>query len=341
MARKASYVPKELPMPSFSLGFTDSSQEETLSQEREPESQKGKSPKTQKLIEQLEELVEKIANSGEQEMSGDMKEKCYLWATRVKTYGDGTTNEYDPVCTLNAQELLILSKVHFASLKAATYIEAEIVNAMCLILNRRNIKRFEEEIYCLPPNIVNMTIKNHAVGDFLQLKSKKPFIVEDYPMFILFLNLKKLASHPYTCPSEPRMKLNKFVGYVISKMRVYAGGTSQKKDREIEPPYIGISGQKTKHKSFTLGILLLCCLCMKWLEIIHPENIKKEKYEWDNWTQVEVDHFRVEFTSQILFHEMNRDRDEAIRGSERVRLSKPSSLLLSPYCQIDSYEHFL
>ncbi|RYQ99078.1 hypothetical protein Ahy_B07g086936 [Arachis hypogaea] len=214
-----------------------------------------------------------------------MKEKCYLWATRVKTYGDGTTNEYEPVCILNAQAPLIMSKVHFTSLKAATYIEAEIVNVICLILNRQNIKKFEEEIYRFPPNIVvtctNMAIGNHPGAEFLQPKSKMPFMVDDYPMFIPFLDLKKLASHPYvadvrkrkfyildlyhkTCPSEARTKLNKFVGYV------------------------------------------------------------------------EVDHFRVEFASRILFHEMNRDRDEAIRGSEALRLSKPSLLLLSPYCQIDS-----
>ncbi|RYR11025.1 hypothetical protein Ahy_B05g079517 [Arachis hypogaea] len=77
---------------------------------------------------------------------------------------------------------------------------------------------------------------------------------------------------------------------------------------------------------------------MKWLEIIQPENVKRGKYEWDNWTQEEVYHFRVEFASRILFHEMNQDRGEAIRGSDAESLSKPSSLLLTPYFQIDSYD---
>ncbi|RYR69333.1 hypothetical protein Ahy_A03g015882 isoform A [Arachis hypogaea] len=156
------------------------------------------------------------------------------------------------------------------------------------------------------------------------------FKVEDYPIFIPFLDLKKLASHRYIkywwiwvadvrkkkfyildpyhkeCPSKARIKLNTFVGYVISRMRVYAGGSFlRKKDREIEPPYISISGQKTSYD---------CAI-----------------YE-------EVDHFKVEFASWILFHEMNQDRNEAIRENETVRLSKPSSLLLSPYCQIDSYD---
>ncbi|RYR50981.1 hypothetical protein Ahy_A06g026044 [Arachis hypogaea] len=247
-------------------------------------------------------------------MSTEMKEKWYIWAIHMKTYGDGSTNEYDTVYTLNAQDRYILSKVHFASLKADTHIEVDIVSAMCLILNKQNIKRN----ILSPSDIVNMAVENHPNGEFLQPKTNKPFKVEDYPMFIPFLDLKKLASHPYifapvcysnhwwlwvadarkrkfyildpyhkTCPSDARMNLNKFI--------------------EIEPPYINISGQKTRGK-----------------------------YEYDNWTQDEVDHYRVEYASRILFHEMNQDKGEVIRESDAIRLSKPSSLLLSPYCQIDS-----
>ncbi|QHO51731.1 uncharacterized protein DS421_2g33440 [Arachis hypogaea] len=230
MARTASYIPKQDPMPSFSLGLTDSSQEEASTQEgaATQEGQRAKTPETPKLIEQLRELVEKITGSGVKTegktppihkqsgeesfqkfetpartnvMSAEMKEKCYIWATRVKTYADGKTNEYDTVCTLNAQDKYIISKIHFASLQADTHIEAEIVSAMCLILNQQNIKRFQEEIY---------------------------FLCYDRAIYV-----------------------------------------------------------------------------MKWLEIIQPENVKRGKYEWDNWTQDEVDHYRVEYASPILFHEMN------------------------------------
>ncbi|KAL4374276.1 hypothetical protein AHAS_Ahas05G0165600 [Arachis hypogaea] len=176
MARTASYVPREIPLPSFSLSLTDSSQEETQSQDGEgkPEPQVKKSSKTIILIEELDVLVEKIAKNEKKTpmdfaegksppiekhtvghifdkfetparrnlLSAEMKEKCYLWATRIRTYGDGTTNGYDLVCTLNAQQPLVLSKVYFASLKATSYIEADIVSTMCLILNQENIKRF-------------------------------------------------------------------------------------------------------------------------------------------------------------------------------------------------------
>ncbi|RYQ82612.1 hypothetical protein Ahy_B10g101195 [Arachis hypogaea] len=252
------------------------------------EAQVVKNPETTILIEELDVLVEKIAKSGEKKtpdfsdgktlptakqtvgqifekfetplkrnlMSPEMREKCYLWVTRIRTYADDSTDEYNSLCKLNAQQPLVLSRVHFASLKAKSYIEAD-----------------------------NMAIENLPNGEFLQPKSKKPFNVEDYPMFLPFLDRKKLASHPY--------------GYVISRIR---------KDREIEPLYIDISGQKTEYKSFTLK----------------------------NCT--DVDHFRVEFASRILFHDMNRDRDATIMESEKMRLSKPSAALLSPYYQVDSYD---
>ncbi|RYR35010.1 hypothetical protein Ahy_A10g050101 [Arachis hypogaea] len=211
-------------------------------------------------------------------MSAEMKEKCYLWATRIRTYADDTTDE-----------------VHFASLKATSHI-----------------------------------------GEFLQPKSKKPFNVKDYPSFIPFLDQKKLASHSYifspVCYSDhwwmwvADVKRKNFIyltpitrhlRYVISRIRVYAGAPLKRKDREIEPPYIDISGQKTPYD---------CAIyVMKWLEIIEPQN-------------VEVDHFRVEYTFRILFYDMNRDRDAVIKGSETMILSKPSATLLSPYCQVDSYD---
>ncbi|RYR20652.1 hypothetical protein Ahy_B03g065845 [Arachis hypogaea] len=386
MARIASYVPKTDPVPSFSLGLTDSSQEGASTQETE----RAKSPETANFLEQLDDLVQKIASSAAKEKSkspqiqreigressgkfetseginqitDDMKEKCYIWGTRLKTYADGGTNEYDHMCTLIAQDNYILNRMHLASLQAESYIESEIVSAMCIILNQKNDKRFQEQVYCLPPpDIVNMALSKHPKGEFISPKTNKEFKVEDYPSFIPFIDAKKLTSHRYIfapvcysghwwlwvidttkrrchildplhkkAPSEERKQLNKFTGYVFSRLRAYAGGEPLKKDekeKEIKASYVKISGQKS---SYDCAIYV-----MKWLELIEPENIKKGKYEWDNWKQEEVDHYRVEYASQILFSEMNKERDQAIRESNAIRLSKPSSVLLSPFCQINS-----
>ncbi|RYR66700.1 hypothetical protein Ahy_A03g012763 [Arachis hypogaea] len=133
-------------------------------------------------------------------------------------------------------------------------------------------------------------------------------------MFIPYLDMKKLASHPYIIGGYGWRMLKKgnFVSltritrldYVISRMRVFTGGKPLiKKDDQIEPSYVDIAGQKM---SFDCAVY------------------------------AEVDHFRVEYASRILFHEMNQDKDRAIQESEAIRLSKPFPALLSPYCQLDS-----
>ncbi|RYR31371.1 hypothetical protein Ahy_B01g056187 [Arachis hypogaea] len=386
MARTATYVPKTYPgVPSFSLGLTDSSQEGASTQETE----RAKSPEAANLLEQLDDLVQKIASSaakgknkspqiqretgGESsakfetpgainQITDDMKQKCYIWGTRLKEDADGNTNEYEEMCTLIAQNEYILMRMHLASLQAKSDIESQIVSAICLILNQKNKKRFQEQIYCLPPDIVSMALSDHPNGEFISPKTNKEFRVEGYPSFIPFIDRKKLTSHPYIfapvchsghwwlwminttkqkchildslhkkAPSEERKQINKFNGYVFSILRAYVGGEPLEKDekeKEIKASYVKISGQKT---SYDYAIYV-----MKWLELIEPENIKKGKYKWDNWKQEEVDHYRVEYASRILFSEMNKQRDRTIRESSAIRLSKPSSVLLSPFCQINS-----
>ncbi|KAL4306073.1 hypothetical protein AHAS_Ahas16G0141800 [Arachis hypogaea] len=305
------------------------------------------------------------------QITDDMKQKCYIWGTRLKEDADGNTNEYEEMCTLIAQDEYILMRMHLASLQAKSDIESQIVSAICLILNQKNEKRFQEQIYCLPPRycgkcyfykLWSMALSDHPEGEFISPKTNKEFRVEDYPSFIPFIDRKKLTSHPYIfapvchsghwwlwlinttkrkchildplhkkAPSEERKQINKFTGYVFSRLRAYAGGEPLQKDekeKEIKASYVKISGQKT---SYDCAIYV-----MQWLELIEPENIKKGKYKWDNWKQEEVDHYRVEYASWILFSEMNKQRDRAIRESSAIRLSKPSSVLLSPFCQINS-----
>ncbi|QHO20026.1 uncharacterized protein DS421_11g334240 [Arachis hypogaea] len=263
---------------------------------------------------------------GINQITDDMKEKCYIWGTRLKTYADGSTDEYDHICTLMAQDNYILFRMHLASLQAESYIESEIVSAMCHILNRKNDKRFQEQ---------SMALSKHPNGKFISSKTNKEFRIFAPVCYSGHWWLWVIDTTKQRCrildplhkkaPSNEKNQLNKFTGYVFSRLRAYAGGEPLQKDekeKEIKASYVKISGQKSRYKF--------------WLELIEPENIKKGKYEWDNWKQEEADHYRVEYASRILFSEMNKERDQAIRESNAIRLSKPSSVLLSPFCQINS-----
>ncbi|RYQ89843.1 hypothetical protein Ahy_B09g096277 isoform M [Arachis hypogaea] len=159
-----------------------------------------------------------------------------------------------------------------------------------------------------------MALSDHPNGEFVSPKTKKEFRVEAYPSFIPFIDRKKLTSHPYIfapvcyaghwwlwlintrkrkcqildplhkiAPTDERKTINKFTGYVFSRLITYAGGKPLQKaerEKEIKSPYVKISGQKT---SYDCAVYV-----MKWMEIIEPENIKKGKYQWDNWPQVTV-----------------------------------------------------
>ncbi|RYQ83119.1 hypothetical protein Ahy_B10g101738 [Arachis hypogaea] len=317
MARTATYVPKTDPgVPSFSLGLTDSSQEGASTQETERE----KSLEAANLIEQLDDLGKNKSpqiqretggeSSGKFETPGatnqitdDMKQKCYIWEMRLKEDADGNTNEYEEMCTLIAQDEYILMRMHLASLQAKSDIESQ-----------------------------SMALSDHPDGEFISLKTNKEFRVEDYPSFIPFIDRKKLTSHPYifapVCYSGHwwlwLINSTKRKCHILDPLHKKAPSDERKKINKF------IVSQKI---SYDCAIYV-----MKWLELIEPKNIKKGKYEWDNWPQIteEVDHYRVEYASRILFSEMNKQRDRAIRESSAIRLSKPSSVLLSPFCQINS-----
>ncbi|QHO24002.1 uncharacterized protein DS421_12g368510 [Arachis hypogaea] len=186
------------------------------------------------------------------------------------------------------------------------------------------------------------------------------FDVEQYAHHRQFLDKRKLVSHPFLfvpiCNGahwwlwiadvkkkkfyvldpinkpkkhilESRVMLNKFVGLIISQMRVYAGAKLLMEDglgKEAE--YIQLNGERT---DYDCGIYV-----MKWLETIDPRKIKSGKrYKYRVWTQEEIDDFRYQYGPNLLLHEMNKIRKQVIRKSKAIRLSKPSAALSSPYCK--------
>nr|XP_029144906.1 uncharacterized protein LOC112709606 [Arachis hypogaea] len=211
MARTASYVPKtDLPMPSFSLGLTDSSQEGASTQETERE----KSPEAATMLEQLDSLVQKLASSaskgkdespqirretggessakfetsgGTNQIPDDMKEKCYIWGTRLKEDAKGDTNEFEEICTLTGQGQYILMRTHLASLQANSDIECQ-----------------------------SMALSDHPRGEFISPKMNREFRGYVFSRLIAYAGGKPLEKG--------------------------------EKEKEIKAPYVKISGQKTRRR---------------------------------------------------------------------------------------------
>ncbi|KAL4371235.1 hypothetical protein AHAS_Ahas06G0145500 [Arachis hypogaea] len=75
---------------------------------------------------------------------------------------------------------------------------------------------------------------------------------------------------------------------------------------------------------------------MKWLEIVDPKKIKKRKIHMEELKTEQVDHFRLEYASLILFDEINQLKGKAIEESIAIKLFKSSATLLSPYRRFTS-----
>ncbi|RYR62774.1 hypothetical protein Ahy_A04g020522 [Arachis hypogaea] len=212
----------------------------------------------------------------EKEITEELKEQCYHWMTQLKETKD-TTNEYDTIFMLNHEAHLEGLRHHFLSLMPRQDVENTVVNAVCMILNDRKCRWFEEEIYfylsssaCkneLKYASLNFMLENYGVN-YIDPNTNKAYR-------IIFLT-RKLASHPFlfapVCNGgrwwlwiadvkkkafyvldpvnkkkdeipETIIKLKKFVvRLIVSQMRVYSGAKPLINDGEgVEAEYIKLS----------------------------------------------------------------------------------------------------
>ncbi|RYR03139.1 hypothetical protein Ahy_B06g081978 [Arachis hypogaea] len=278
----------DLSAPSFSLGFSQSSEEATLTQEGEPPANMKKSQDNLILVEELEELEELVE----------------VINTRV-------------AATLN-----------YAKQKSPS---PEKVQPTLSFLNKFKTPMRQKEI----TNDLkkkefhwNAALASHQ-GKFIHPKTNKPFQIKDYQDYIPYLPQFAMCSiggygwwmlkrrnfmsltHQTKNFLQKTTEINKFVGFIISQMRVFFGEKPLiNNDESVEAPYVNISGQRTTYQTFLFN-----------------------KFYCDF---EQVDHFRVEYASLILFDKMNQLKDKAIQESETIRLSKSFVALLSSYNTFES-----
>ncbi|RYQ97578.1 hypothetical protein Ahy_B08g093659 [Arachis hypogaea] len=179
---------------------------------------------------------------------------------------------------------------------------------------------------------------SHGV-DYTDPRTKKAyrFDIDQYAYHRRFLDKRKLASHPFYMKGvwfsgfaslySLFMSLSGINNFPDKGLR--RGGTLMEDGEGEEAKYIALNGQRT---DYDCDIYV-----MKWLETIDPRKIKSGKrYQYKAWTQEEIDDFRHEYGPHILLHKMNKIRDQVIRTSKAIRLSKPSAALSSLCCKFSS-----
>ncbi|RYR36390.1 hypothetical protein Ahy_A09g041351 [Arachis hypogaea] len=249
-------------------------------------------------------------------ISKELIEKSYHWMTHMKMTKD-SSNEYDTIFVLKREALYEGLREYFMSLMPKNKCMPRIHS---MILNQIKVRHYQEQVYIVPLDIVNFILETHGV-DYTDKTTNKTyrFDIDQYAHHRQFLDKRKLASHPFLTHwwlwiadvnkkkfyvlepinkpkkdiPESRVKLNKFVGLIISQRRVYAGTEPLMEDRLREKAeYIPLNGQRT---NYDCGIYM-----MKWLETIDPRKIKSGKrYKYKAWTQEEIDDFRYQYGLRI------------------------------------------
>ncbi|XP_020967414.1 uncharacterized protein LOC107617172 [Arachis ipaensis] len=112
---------------------------------------------------------------------------------------------------------------------------------------------------------LSMALSDHPEGEFISSKTNKEFrifapVCHSGHWWLWLINTTKRKCHILDplhkkAPSEERKQINKFTGYVFSRLRAYAGGEPLQKDekeKEIKASYVKISGQKTRRRWTTI-----------------------------------------------------------------------------------------
>ncbi|RYR16479.1 hypothetical protein Ahy_B04g073508 [Arachis hypogaea] len=139
-------------------------------------------------------------------------DKCYHWMTHVKQT-KYSTNEYEPLFVLKHEGLYEGLREYFMSLKPEEQVHAVVVSIRSLILNEIKTKRYQEQIYIMPMDIVNFIMGTY--GDKYDDKNTKK-VHRHWWLWIADVNNKKfyvldpINKKPDDIP-DSRKEINKFV----------------------------------------------------------------------------------------------------------------------------------
>ncbi|MED6118958.1 hypothetical protein PIB30_007848 [Stylosanthes scabra] len=112
-------------------------------------------PQTMDAIDEIDDQLQKNPNLlrtpdplGTSHILADMERRVAIWGTVPK--GD---NEWLPVFKLKGDKLLDALRYQFKSMQPTKYVDIQVVSIMCNLLNRTPGERYQNLIYCVPPEL--------------------------------------------------------------------------------------------------------------------------------------------------------------------------------------------
>ncbi|KAL4293208.1 hypothetical protein AHAS_Ahas18G0105100 [Arachis hypogaea] len=249
--------------------------------------------------------------------------------THVKQTKDGT-NEYEAVFVLKHEALYEGLREYFMSLMPKEQVHATVVSIHSMILNERKVKRYQEQIYIVPLDIVNCMLETHGVS-YIDKSTNKAyrFDIEQYAHNRQFLDKRKLASHPFLF--VPICNGGHWWLWIadVNKKKFYVLDPVNKLPEDIPDSRKELNKFVVRINNFSdEGLCWGGTLNGGWpgsRSRVYPT-------KWLTY-KGEIDNFRYQYGPHLLLHEMNKIRDQVILESQAIRLPKSSAALSSPYCQ--------
>ncbi|MED6208055.1 hypothetical protein PIB30_041447 [Stylosanthes scabra] len=242
---------------------------------------------------------------GTDDIIADMERRVAVWGTIPK--GD---NEWLPVFRLRGDKHLEALRYQFKSMAPTKYIDIQVVSIMCHLLNRTPGERYQNLIYCVPPEILwrdDKKKKPHEIGELLNIDEYLSFLEKDKLMGRRFLFAPVLFAQHWWFYVLDVEKKHLFVLY----------------SKNVESP----TPERTEMGKFAQPNDYDCAIfVMKWMEELDPE-LGSTTYH--HGTQEKI-------VSNILLSPENLMRMDVVTEVNEIHLIRPGAALRSPFTQLDS-----
>ncbi|MED6144779.1 hypothetical protein PIB30_018627 [Stylosanthes scabra] len=132
-------------------------------------------PQTMDAINEIDDQLQKNPNllrtpdpMGTSHILADMERRVAIWGTVPK--GD---NEWLPVLKLKGDKPLDALRYQFKSMQPTKYVDIQVVSIMCHLLNMTPGERYQNLIYCVPPELLQRIFDKYE-HKWKDPKSRKP-----------------------------------------------------------------------------------------------------------------------------------------------------------------------
>ncbi|RYR78435.1 hypothetical protein Ahy_A01g003247 [Arachis hypogaea] len=229
--------------------------------------------------------------------------------THVKETKD-STDQYDPLFILNHKENFEGLIHHFMSLIPGEQVESTVVNTHCMILNDIKCPQFEKDIYYVPTDIVETMARITLIQ-----RPRRPTGSMSIDVHTNASVLTKENSH--------RIYLGYWWLWIadVRKKEFYVLDSANKKKKEI--PDLRIKLNKI------VGLIISQMKVYTGAEPLMEEGDREEA----EYIRLNGQRTRLEYGANIIFHKLNKMRDQIIRACEAIRLPKPSAALSIHFCK--------